>query len=84
MAGISAWRVNDAVAYDLMRESATVLISSLVRLADRDASGSGQFRSEVADLRRRLVSVDAYDRAAVTVLTRAIEGRIDELSGASS
>lgn len=74
MAGISAWRVNNVVAYDAMRESATFLTSLLLT---RTAA------EEIAEWRRRVLTCDGFDREAVAMLTIAIDDRIAELSWAS-
>lgn len=79
MAGISAWRANDVVAYDLMRESATTLMALLSQSA---ASGLGAERSraEIAQLRREVLSVDGFSRDAVATLAVQIETRMRSFS----
>lgn len=84
LAGTSAWRVNDVVAYDLMRESATTLTSLLLQPTDSDSSVSDAAREEAVHLRRDVLHVDGFDRAAVTALSARIDARIRELSGAST
>lgn len=79
--GISAWRVNDVVAYDAMRGSATTLTALLLRATHRQPY---QTRADVAQLRGDVLAVDAYDRDAVTALAARINGRIADLSGAPS
>lgn len=71
MAGISAWRANDVVAYEAMRESATTLSALLLR-SSADI--------EVRELRDAVVGVDGYDRAAVSALAAHIRRRIAELT----
>lgn len=71
LAGISAWRANDVVAYEAMRESATTLSALLLR-SSADI--------EVRELRDAVVGVDGYDRAAVSALAAHIRRRIAELT----
>lgn len=75
MAGISAWRANDVVAYEAMRESATTLSALLLR-SSADI--------EVRELRDAVVGVDGYDRAAVSALAAHIRSRIAELTESQS
>ena len=84
MAGVSAWRVNDVVAYDATRDAATTLTALLLQVARRDASQYGSAGVEIAHLRRDVVAVDGYDRAAVAELARHIAIRVAELSGEPS
>ncbi len=74
MAEISAWRANDVVAFELMRESATTLTALLLR-SPKVANAN----NEVADLRSSVLSVDGHDRAAVAALAASISDRIHEL-----
>lgn len=80
MAGISAWRANDVVAYEAMRESATTLTALLVRASVSDPAGAWSADIEVRELRDAVVGVDGYDRAAVSALAAHIRGRIAELT----
>lgn len=75
LAGISAWRVNDVVAYEAMRESATTLTALLLGVAS-----SVDATAELAQLRSEVLGVDGYDRAAVVALATRISERILELS----
>lgn len=81
VAGISAWRVNDAVAYDAMRESATLLTSLLLRASREGALLPPQADSEITQLRQAVLGVDGYDRAAVSSLAARIADRIADLTG---
>ncbi|MFB8146630.1 hypothetical protein ACFC1W_07785 [Microbacterium sp. NPDC056003] len=63
--------MNDVVAYEAMRESATTLSALLLR-SSADI--------EVRELRDAVVGVDGYDRAAVSALAAHIRGRIAELT----
>ena len=69
----SPWRVNDVVAYDRMRETATTVFAVLHAASQPE---------ELARLRREVLTVDAYDRAAVAVLSARLESRLRELSAA--
>lgn len=80
MAVTSAWRVNDVVAYDAMRESATQLTAQLLKSADHDSTGPEEAQAEMALLRQGVLGVDGYNRAAVVALARRIDGRISDLS----
>lgn len=80
MAGISAWRVNDVVAYDAMRESATILTSLLLAPASADSSGIPHHSEEIAEWRHRVLTCDGVDREAVAMLAATIEERVAELS----
>lgn len=82
MTSRSAWRTNDVVAYDAMRESASMLLSLLVATstvndADHDANAR-----EIEALRDHAVGVQAYDRGAVSALSVRIVNRIAELTEA--
>lgn len=80
VAGISAWRVNDAVAYEAMRESATVLTSLLLQSSIERSGPSAPALSELQQLQRDIVDVDGHDRAAVNALADRIAVRIAELT----
>lgn len=82
MTSRSAWRTNDVVAYDAMRESASILLSLLVTtstatLADRDSNAR-----EIEALRNDVLTVRAHDRTAVSSLSARIESRIADLTEA--
>lgn len=79
----SPWRVNDVVAYDLMREAAARAMALLCAAAQSGDSGA-EARRELARLRREVLAVDAYDRAAVAAVSARIDQRIRELEGQSS
>lgn len=83
MAEFSAWRVNDVVAYDLMGESALALTALLARAAISDSRMSDPVRLELAQLQHDILTVDGYDRVAVSALAERIAARIRELSGVS-
>lgn len=77
----SMWRVNDIVAYDLMRE----LSSSLqARLVERVSQGDEPARAELLDVRRATCSIDGYDRAAVDLYAQQLQLREAELAVAGS
>lgn len=80
LAGISAWRANDVVAYEAMRESATTLSALLLRASGGDPTAPSSFEAEVKTLRDAVLSVDGYDRAAVSALATRIHDRIAELT----
>jgi len=70
-AGPSAWRVNDAIAYDEMRDCASALASQLLQRAQQ----GGSSRDSVISLRAQVNAVDGFDRAAVDRLTAELESR---------
>lgn len=78
--GTSPWRVNDVVAYDLMREAAARAIALLSAAAHSGDSGREE-RDELARLHREVLAVDAYERATVAALAARIDQRIRELEG---
>lgn len=80
MAGISAWRVNDVVAYEAMRESATLLTNLLLRSSIEDTGPSAAALSELRQLYRDILDVDGHDRAAVKSLADRIAVRVAELT----
>ena len=82
LAGITAWRVNDVVAYDAMRESATTLTAMLLGATHSSSANPDTVQAEIAQLRQGVLAVDAFDRAAVAALSARISGRILEQSGA--
>lgn len=80
MARISAWRINDAVAYEAMRESATLLTSLLLQSSIERSGRSAAALSELQQLQRDILDVDGHDRAAVNLLADRIAVRITELT----
>lgn len=77
----SMWRVNDIVAYDLMRELANSLQAHLVELV---LQGDESARTELVEVRRATNGVDGYDRAAVDLYTQQLQSRDAELAVAAS
>lgn len=80
VARISAWRVNDAVAYEAMRESATLLTSLLLQASVVYSGPSATAISELQQLQRDVLDVDGHDRQAVNALADRIAIRIAELT----
>lgn len=75
------WRVNDIVAYDVMRELAS---SVQARLIDQVRDGDESARTELLAVRRNTLAVDGYDRSAVDVFMQHLQGRDAELAQAAS
>ncbi|KAF2418132.1 hypothetical protein B2K11_09630 [Microbacterium sp. B35-30] len=75
MAGTSAWRANDVVEYDAMRESATRL-AALLLMAQSEGSG---VPVELVRFRHDVLHVDGHDRIAVSELAARIRCRIADL-----
>lgn len=84
LAEVSAWRANDVVEYDAMRESATMLTALLLQASNAGTSGGQEVRPDVAQLRKDVLAVDGYDRESVTALAARISSRIAELSRSAS
>lgn len=82
MANLSAWRVNDVVAYDLTLEVACTLISSLLNVAR--LGGDDAARQELAEIRQAVRAVNSYDRVAVEALSDRMRARVGQLSGSAS
>lgn len=80
MARISAWRVNDAVAYEAMRESATLLTSLLLQSSIESSGPSAAALSELQQLHRDILDVDGHDRVALNSLADRIAVRTAELT----
>ena len=77
----SPWRVNDVVAYDRMREAAVTAFAELHAATQTDAPDADAARQELVELRRDVVTVDAYDRTAVADLARRIDEVLQRLEG---
>lgn len=58
-----------------MRESATVLTALLLRSASVEAATGDLLHEEVRELRRRVLSIDSFDRVAVALLAEEIKLR---------
>lgn len=80
MASKSSWRVNDLVAYEEMRESATTLTSLLLASRSSDLSGANRAHHDVAQLRADVLRVNGYDRAAIVALSSQIATDIREIA----
>lgn len=76
MAGRTAWRVDDVVAYEAMRESATALAALLLRTTNDKPAQRPSAATEVGRLRSDVLNVDPYDRAAVAALALRIRDQI--------
>lgn len=84
MTQAAEWRVNDTVAYDVMRETAATLTAHLLRIARADGPDSDTARAELAEVRRAVLAVNGFDRAAVDAHTSQLLARIAQLSGAAT
>lgn len=76
----SAWRANDVVAYEAMRDAANKAIALLLRARDDAGIRGADTTEEAADIRREMLEVDGYDRAAVDVFRNRLDDRIAEVS----
>lgn len=77
----SAWRANDVVAYDALRDAVGTAIATLFRLADEGVLEPAAAVREATDIRRLLLDVDAYDRVAVEAARISLEQQLTELTG---
>ena len=77
----SAWRANDIVTYDAVREAANSAIAAVLRLADDGAILPERAIAEASAIRSELLEVDAYDRSALDVLLERFKSRAAEYSG---
>jgi hypothetical protein len=75
----SAWRPDDIVAYEEMRDLAIAAQSILISRARRDLSQTTAARAEAARLHRETLAVDGFDRKAVDAQTRLLALRLAEL-----
>lgn len=76
-AGQSAWRVNDAIAYDEMRDHASALASQLLQ----GAQPGGAALDSVISLRAQVNAIDGFDRVAVDRFTAELESRGSNAAG---
>lgn len=81
MAQLSPWRVNDAVAYDLMRATASELAHLLLSRTLDGGPDSDAVRRELIEVRRDAARVDGFDRRAVDAMIAQFRSRIAEASG---
>ncbi|MDL9978592.1 hypothetical protein [Microbacterium candidum] len=79
----SAWRTNDVVAYDAMREAVNTAIALLMRLADEGAMLQRIANEEAAEIRREMLLVDGYDRTAIDAARATFDARVANLAGAA-
>jgi hypothetical protein len=77
LAAPAAWRANDVVVYDAMREASTTLTALLLHTSPSPSDA----HAEVVQLRQDVLGVDAFDRGATAALANRIAARIDELTG---
>lgn len=75
--------MNDAVAYDLMRATASELVRVLFSRALDGGPDSDAVRRELIEVRRDAARVDGFDRRAVDAMTARFRSRVAEASGRS-
>lgn len=81
----SAWRVDDATAYALLRDAARTLVAILLEMSRTGRSATADNAlNEVAAIRHLALQVDGYDRAAVDSLRGQFEARAVELARGAS
>ena len=79
----SPWRVNDTVAYGLMRAESGILSRLLLTSIRDDDPFAHDARRELMEVRRDAACVDGYDRHAVDALSARFRSRSAELAGGS-
>lgn len=79
MARSSAWRVNDAAAFDEMRETSAELIARLMSLDRLENSSALEFRLEALLVNEESLQVDGFDRKAVDALAIRFADRLSSL-----
>lgn len=77
----SAWRANDSVSFDLARDAVNTAVAMLYRLVDEGAMTLDTANTEVAAMRRELLTTDAFNREAIENLTRRVSIRLSSLDG---
>ena len=80
----SAWRANDVVAYDALRDAVGTAIATVFRLAEDGILKPAEAVSEATDIRRVFLDVDAYDRSAIDAARTSLEHQIAHLTGGAT
>ncbi|KHK98848.1 hypothetical protein LK09_08245 [Microbacterium mangrovi] len=75
----SAWRPDDIVAYEEMRDLAVETQTLLIDRARRGGQDAEDSRAEASNLRHETLAVDGFDRSAIDEQTRRIAQRLIEL-----
>lgn len=75
----SAWRPDDIVAYEEMRDLAMAAQTILIARARRDNARATGARAEATQIQRGTLAVDGFDRKAVDAQTRRLALRLIEL-----
>jgi hypothetical protein len=76
--------VNDVVAYDRMRDTAVTAFALLQTATRNGGPDAAAARDQVGQLRREVLVVDAFDRAAVDALAARMNELVRELEGRAS
>ncbi|KQP73514.1 hypothetical protein ASF40_20490 [Microbacterium sp. Leaf288] len=76
----SAWRANDVVAYDSLRETANAAIAILLRLSTTGAMSETESLSAAREIRQGVLGVDGFDRAQVDWQRALLDERLAELT----
>lgn len=83
MAHSSAWRVNDALAFEVLRDAAARLTALLLPVARSGGPGAQEAWEEVQAVRLESLLVDGYDRRAVDGLAARLTARALTLESGS-
>lgn len=76
----SAWRANDVVAYDALREAANAAIALLLRLSTTGTISESEAVADSAQIRQGVLGIDGFDRPKVDSHRALLDERIAELS----
>ncbi|MCR2811281.1 MULTISPECIES: hypothetical protein [unclassified Microbacterium] len=83
MAHSSAWRVNDAVAFEALRDTSARVTALLLQVVRSDGPSAREAWEEVQAVRRESLLVNGYDRRAVDRLAARLTARALTLEGGS-
>lgn len=75
----SAWRANDVVAYDGLREAANAAIALLLRLSTTGTIDESEAIAASAEIRQSVLGIDGFDRAEVDSHRTLLDERIADL-----
>lgn len=74
--GRSAWRPDDIVAYEEMRDLAVTAQTILIARARRGGRDADDARAEASRIRSATLAVDGFDRKAIDAQTRNLALRL--------
>lgn len=77
----SAWRANDTVAFELAREAANTATAVFFDLVDRGDLNLKDAIEGSKIVRRELLELNGFDRAAIDTFTKEMDERVTYLTG---